>query len=200
MSAAQSGATINPGIIEMQMSSVTAPRLGGGQVAHFIILLSFCPLLVWEEVSLEGCCVAMYNSCSNSCMSGQEREREGEREISEVDFVVCQKHIVCVCIGLHTRTHTHGSEDDGCTQPQKRSVRLGIQNLIKIVPSRRHLYTFSWNLSLLSPPCCSHTDRSPHQTLGVCSEFIGFVRVCGYLVVWLSLNDLMSLWTQCFLR
>ena len=46
VSAAPSGATINPGIIEMQMPSVTAPRLGGGQVAHFIMLLSCCPLWV----------------------------------------------------------------------------------------------------------------------------------------------------------
>lgn len=97
MSAALSSATINPGIIEMQMSSVTAPQHDGGQVAHFIMLLSCCPLLVCEQGSLEGCCVAMYNSCSNSCMSGAARDthrlRERQREVLEMDFVVFLKHI-----------------------------------------------------------------------------------------------------------
>lgn len=66
------------------------PRLSGGQVAHFIILLSCCPLLAWEEGSLQGCCVAMYNSCWNSCMSGHKRRTmQMERgRWSEVDFVV----------------------------------------------------------------------------------------------------------------
>lgn len=76
MCASRRSATVNPGIFEMQMWSVTGPRLSGGQVAHFIILLSCCPLLVWEPGPLGGCCVAMYNSCWNSCMSGWGRERE----------------------------------------------------------------------------------------------------------------------------
>lgn len=104
MSAAPSSATINPGIIEMQMSSVTAPQHDGGQVAHFIMLLSCCPLLVCEQGSLESCCVAMYNSCLNSSMSGPARDthrlRERQREVSEMDFVVFQKHIVYIQAGV----------------------------------------------------------------------------------------------------
>ncbi len=124
MSTTPSGATINPGIIEMQMLGVTAPRLGGGQVAHFIMLLSCCPLLVWEQGPLEGCCVAMYNSCSNSCMSGRERaretqsdreeERERQRERSVEGGLCCVLEAHCVyrrvCVCLSLLAHTHGRE------------------------------------------------------------------------------------------
>ncbi len=165
MSAPVSGATINPGIIEMQMSSVTAPRLSGGQVAHFIMLLSCCPLLVWEQGPLEGCCVAMYNSCSNSYMSGwgrardtdthTHRGRQRERGSCWSWTLLCLRSTLCawagVCVwllahthrgelclkaratGTHTHTHTHTHKHT--------SVRIGIQNQIKNVPSR-HLCQF----------------------------------------------------------
>lgn len=189
------------------MSRVTAPRLGGGQVAHFIILLSCCPLLVWEEGSLEGCCVAMYNSCSNSCMSGREREthrlrkrerenekdREREREgnvegglccVLEA-HCVCRQACVCVCVTvcMHIWPQEWGAHADIYTVT-KRSIRLGIQDQIKRVLPRHHLLWFPGTLL----PFSTHTDTqiytNPHCTHNLCSEFIGFKHVCGYPVVW----------------
>lgn len=114
MCASRRSATVNPGIFEMQMWSVTGPRLSGGQVAHFIILLSCCPLLVWEPGPLGGCCVAMYNSCWNSCMSGWGREREWERasdthterlKVLSLVFYTQYTYIVCLSWCVHG-THT----------------------------------------------------------------------------------------------
>lgn len=99
MCASRRSATVNPGIFEMQMWSVTGPRLSGGQVAHFIILLSCCPLLVWEPGPLGGCCVAMYNSCWNSCMSGwgRESERHTHWEVEgALSCVLYTIHLYCV--------------------------------------------------------------------------------------------------------
>lgn len=102
------------------------PGLGGGQVARFIMLLSCCPLLAWEQGPLEGCCVAMYNSCSNSCVSGRERERE--------------------------RTHT-GTQ---------RSVMFSIQNQIKTVLPRHHLFWLPQICLWAPPPHLSYTLNHTH--------------------------------------
>lgn len=113
----QSGATINPGIIEMQMPSVTAPQFGGGQVAHFIMLLSCCPLLLWREGPLEGCSAAMYNSCSNSYMS---RGSDAGSE-TEVDFVVSPAH--CACTAACTNEYAQSQEEEqGLCSELKRNI------------------------------------------------------------------------------
>lgn len=128
------------------MMSVMAPWLSGGQVAHFIMLLSCCPLLVWERGLPEGCCVAMYNSCWNSCVSGWEGTRCTHTEMLKVDFVVFQKHNVngcwlvggwvcgylrCrLCTNTHLQVHTH---------PHTQNVVFGIQSEIKTAQTSAHV-------------------------------------------------------------
>lgn len=170
MSAALSSATINPGIIEMQMSSVTAPQHDGGQVAHFIMLLSCCPLLVCEQGSLEGCCVAMYNSCSNSCMSGAARdthrdwERERETEGGVGDGLCCVTEAHCIyrqaCTDIYTRS-----------QRRRRSARFGIQNQMKTVLPRHHLCWFTG--IYLALPALLHTHTRSVLKMCCLWEFSG---------------------------
>lgn len=126
------------------MMSVMAPWLGGGQVAHFIMLLSCCPLLVWEQGPPEGCCVAMYNSCSNSCVSGREgtrcthTHRNAEGRLCCVSETQCEWRLACVWVGVWLLTlqalHKHA-----LTGAHTWNVMFGIQSEIKTAQTSAHV-------------------------------------------------------------